>query len=62
MMGRGRRRKWKRNCRRMYDRGEHNDFWVVSPAYRSPSSLFWDGLFVFWLSFEGRRTKGSWEL
>lgn len=41
MAGRGRRRKWRRNCRRIYDRAEHDsDSWAVSPACRTPSSLF----------------------
>ena len=39
MAGRVRRRQWRRNCRRMYDRMEHSDSWAVNPACRTPSSL-----------------------
>ena len=47
MARKGRRRRWKRNCRRMCDRLEYSDFWVVSPAGRTPSSLFLMGRIYF---------------
>lgn len=49
---RGRRRRWKRNCRRMSDRLEHSDFGVVSPACRTLSSWFLVGSRYIWLCFK----------
>ena len=48
MAGKDRRRKWKRNCQRMYDRAEHSDSWGVTPAYRTPSSFFLKSYMYFW--------------
>ena len=59
MAGKDRRWNWKRNCQRMYDRAEHSDSWVVTPACRSQSSfsrcdelcVFWSWFFFFFFFF-----------
>ena len=65
MAGRDRKRRWRRNCRRRYDRVEHSDSWVVNPTCRTQSSLFFMSCMNFDVCFQGveaPKRVGAWEI